>query len=313
MEVMRHIRAAGKQVVRLNGETLANEALQIRLAQSGSRGDLQLDEAPLPLADVRAVWYRRNQEHTMASDLDLGEAKGDILQHVADEDRAFKKSLHGLLKHAHWLGSPETAVPNKLQVLHFALEQGLEIPPTLVTTKKSDLLAFKRDYGDIICKPLGDCRVFSKNGSLLGMYTTKLDDTFLSSLPARFFPAMCQAYIKKSWEIRSFYLGEKFYSMAILSQCDPQTHQDFRRYNNKRPNRYIPYCLPAKIEIMLKKLMRAIKLKTGSIDLIRTPEKKFVFLEVNPVGQFSFVSETCNYHLEKRVAEYLMEKAGCHA
>ena len=53
--------------------------------------------------------------------------------------------------------------------------------------------------------------------------------------------------------------------------------------------------------------MKSLDLKTGSIDMILTPEGDYYFLEVNPVGQFSMTSSPCNYNLEKRIAEYLMK------
>jgi hypothetical protein len=42
--------------------------------------------------------------------------------------------------------------------------------------------------------------------------------------------------------------------------------------------------------------------------MIVTPEKKYVFLEVNPIGQFNQVSIPCNYFLEKKIADYLLHE-----
>jgi hypothetical protein len=54
--------------------------------------------------------------------------------------------------------------------------------------------------------------------------------------------------------------------------------------------------------------MYHLRLETGSIDLIHTPDGRDVFLEVNPVGQFGMVSIPCNYGLERKVADLLMQK-----
>ena len=54
--------------------------------------------------------------------------------------------------------------------------------------------------------------------------------------------------------------------------------------------------------------MEDLKLETGSLDLIKTPDGRIVFLEVNPVGQFGMISKPCNYHLERKVAEFLIRK-----
>lgn len=51
--------------------------------------------------------------------------------------------------------------------------------------------------------------------------------------------------------------------------------------------------------------MKMLKLESGSLDFIVTPDNEYYFLEVNPVGQFNFVSEICNYHIEKHIAKTL--------
>jgi hypothetical protein len=40
--------------------------------------------------------------------------------------------------------------------------------------------------------------------------------------------------------------------------------------------------------------------------MIVTPEKKYIFLEVNPIGQFNQVSIPCNYAIEEKIANYLL-------
>ena len=110
----------------------------------------------------------------------------------------------------------------------------------------------------------------------------------------------------KKYEVRVFYLDPEFYSMAIFSQRDDQTQVDFRKYNLEKPNRCVPYELPKAIEHKLKALMNILDLNSGSIDLIVNKDDDYIFLEVNPVGQFAMVSEPCNYFLEKKVAEFLI-------
>jgi D-alanine-D-alanine ligase-like ATP-grasp enzyme len=93
--------------------------------------------------------------------------------------------------------------------------------------------------------------------------------------------------------------------MAIFSQNDPKTQIDFRNYNNENPNRNIPFKLPKKIEKKLKKIIKIKQLDSCSIDLIVTPENEFVFLEINPQGQFEWISYYCNYHIEKKIANHI--------
>lgn len=93
--------------------------------------------------------------------------------------------------------------------------------------------------------------------------------------------------------------------MAIFSQNDIQTNLDFRRYNKDIPNRNVPFQIPKDLEKKLAKLMLELGLNSGSIDMIYTNEKKYIFLEVNPVGQFKMTSLPCNYYLERKVSKIL--------
>jgi len=80
---------------------------------------------------------------------------------------------------------------------------------------------------------------------------------------------------------------------------------DFRLYNKENPARRVPFKLEKEIENRLSYFMKIENLNCGSFDLIVDKNGGFVFLEVNPVGQFGMVSYPCNYKLEKRIAEFL--------
>ena len=109
----------------------------------------------------------------------------------------------------------------------------------------------------------------------------------------------------KEIELRIFYLHGEFYSSAIFSQRDPQTRIDFRHYNNEKPNKVIPYKLPVEQEKKLQSLMQISGLNSGSIDMVLTDKGEYVFLEINPIGQFEQVSIPCNYNIFKKIAEIL--------
>ncbi|MDO9254630.1 MAG: hypothetical protein Q7U54_03885 [Bacteroidales bacterium] len=53
--------------------------------------------------------------------------------------------------------------------------------------------------------------------------------------------------------------------------------------------------------------MKKLKLNMGSIDIIKSIEGKYYFLEINPVGQYDFVSFHCNYNIHMEIAKYLSD------
>jgi D-alanine-D-alanine ligase-like ATP-grasp enzyme len=96
--------------------------------------------------------------------------------------------------------------------------------------------------------------------------------------------------------------------MAMFSQKDEKTKIDFRHYDSTNPTRYVPFKLPEELEKKLDKLMRQVNLNTGSIDMILTEKNEYIFLEVNPIGQYGMTSVPCNYYLNKIIANYLIKE-----
>jgi len=198
---------------------------------------------------------------------------------------------------------------NKLHVLQAAEEKGLLIPKTEVMTSKLALEAFLATYKKLILKPLSEVIYLQDEGDAhYNMLSKVIDEKTLKYVPQQFFPSLVQQAIEKKMEIRVFYLYGKFYSMAIYSQNNKNTKTDFRNYDHQRPNRTVPYQLPQGIEGKLDTLMKGLGFNTGSIDLILTPEGDYVFLEINPEGQFGMVSHPCNYFLEREMALIFKKK-----
>jgi glutathione synthase/RimK-type ligase-like ATP-grasp enzyme len=52
--------------------------------------------------------------------------------------------------------------------------------------------------------------------------------------------------------------------------------------------------------------MAELDLNFGSLDIVVTGDKRFVFLEVNPNGQYGAVSFTTNANVDYEVAKFLM-------
>lgn len=298
----------GGNAARLNGEDLTGaEPFAVRLGPGGEALRLRLDGRDLSGASVGAVWRRR--WHQMRGLAPLPGAIPELRQlaqrHLAHELTAVSQSVFALVDDLPWLSRPLAV--NKVRALRLAGQAGLEIPDTLVTNSRAELLAFIDAHGGVITKPASDGEMFPDEQSRSwATYTAVVTRDEALALPETFFPSLLQARVEKSCELRVFFLEGECWPMAIFSQGDAQTAVDFRVYNLEQPNRTVPYRLPAEVEAAIGRFMAAMGLETGSLDLIRTPDGGHVFLEVNPVGQFAMVSEPCNYPLFRRVAEHLM-------
>ena len=197
----------------------------------------------------------------------------------------------------------------KLEMLQASIDLGLNIPDALITSDAIELNKFIKKYKKVIAKPISNPShtvEFEKNKFSIGNQTKLLTVEDVNGNHFEFLPSFFQKYIEKKFEIRSFYLKGKFKSMAIFSQQNEKTKIDFRNYDYVRPNRCVPYYLPKSLEKKLHKLMLKLDINCGSFDLIFTPSGKYYFLEVNPIGQFQWLSQNCNYYIERMISENLI-------
>lgn len=191
---------------------------------------------------------------------------------------------------------------NKLIALKIAEESGFEVPLTAVVATKSRLKECKEAWGRIITKSMHNgISITTASYLISGQRTEEVTDVMIESLNVSFFPSLIQQLVQKRHEVRVFYFNGFIRSLATFSSAS-EIAVDGR--HTKRP-RMIPFNLPPDIAGKLKVLMNRLDLNYGSVDLLYTPEGQFVFLEVNPYGQYGYLSKSGNYHLEKYIAEYL--------
>ena len=250
-------------------------------------------------------WMRRGMLSIFLNQ-DLNKFPNSVKQHLKGEVDFLRDYIYDYTTK---LGSFSKEINNnRLYNTLLAKEFGLKIPSTLVADKKSNLLDFFDQTDTIIVKPIHNGHLNFTDDKMryncLGTRVVSKKD--LGDLDEYFLPSLFQEYITKNIEIRSFYLKGEFYSMAIFSQLDSQTELDYRNYNLEKPNRTVPYKLPESIILKLKKLMAELNLDTGSIDMILDRKNEYVFLEVNPTGQFGWLSKSCNYYIEKEVAKHML-------
>ncbi len=305
-EVMDWLWSSGHQIKRLNGDCFEQNRNRIHFEQES--GNLKLSIDDINIEDFDTVWLRRWSDAKWSNDFDIDlpfAISQGIVTNIARELGAVRELLFYKLKSKMKLTNSNQLAVNKLIVFEKATKVGFTIPDYLITNRREDLEIFNRKHHKIVCKDI-DCPLLIHAFHEQALtFVELIDSKFISKLPDTFMMSIFQAYIDKDIELRTFVLDSEIYSMAIFSQKDSKTAVDFRKYNTVMPNRNVPYQLPDKIEIQIRALMQELNLVTGSIDLIRTKDGRYIFLEINPVGQFGMVSHPCNYRLEQKIANYL--------
>jgi len=311
--VMDWIFSLGHACYRLNGDNFEDYNKHVLIDSINKQ--ITIDGINIP-TNYYSIWYRRWSDNSFIDNVvELGlENKMNagllrrLTNNMAGDSWAVMSGVMCFFKAKKKLTLLTQSYVAKLNVLVEAKKQKIKVPEFILTTRKSDVIDFyKKNNGQIIIKDLDYPFSYSDEAVRYSSFAEIIDEKRLREFPDNFHLSFFQQYVEKEYEIRTFFFRKKMYSMAIFSQKDDKTKIDFRRYNLKHPNRTVPYKLPVLLEKKLRKLMLALNLETGSIDIIKGSTGEYYFLEVNPVGQFGMVSDQCNYHLELEIAKYLIE------
>nr|WP_294922604.1 grasp-with-spasm system ATP-grasp peptide maturase [uncultured Flavobacterium sp.] len=290
-------------VFRLNDEDLMMGRTNIKYTPS-NEVLIENSSKSINVNDVKIVWYRKFGFLTDYYDVFGG--NNDLMQYMLSEFRSLKLFLFETLSKKKWLCDRQNPI-SKMEMLNKAKSVKIKIPDTIICTRKNELeFFFLKNNMSIITKSIGDARFIKYKTHGFMFHTHKIEN--INDFDAVFSPSLFQEYIEKTIEIRTFYLNEECYSMAIFSQNNENTKLDFRNYDSEIPNRFVPYKLPEKLEKKITVFMKSINLNTGSLDLIKSSkDDDYYFLEVNPCGQFGMTSNPCNYNLHEKVANFLIK------
>lgn len=237
------------------------------------------------------------------SDMNFGSNNFDYKGSLQKESQFFLNYFLNSLK-GQIINHPKNVSLDKITQLRFAAKIGLRIPKTIVTNLKTELVEFYGRYNNVISKSFNEKIHVLHDDHLYTNFTNTITQELLNVIPNNFFPSIFQEYIDSIMEVRVFYFMEEIYAYAFYSKVQ---NVDVRKSVNENNTFILPFELDEKYCIKIRDFMNLINLQTGSLDfLICKKSKEFVFLELNPTGQFIGYSEKCNLYLDKVIAEKLI-------
>jgi hypothetical protein len=194
----------------------------------------------------------------------------------------------------------------KMRQLDLAVRLGFEIPPTLVTNDPDVALDFVRACnGRLISKQVGFADVARTDSNAYLRYTERVTHRDLVHIEAlRRCPLILQAEVPKRHELRVTVVGDDTFTVAIHSQGNPRTALDWRRYDDARTAHEIT-TLPGEIADRCRRLTGALGLRYAAFDLIVTPDDRYVFVEVNPNGQYLWLEDLTGIPISEAIAAFL--------
>ena len=255
----------------------------------------------LSVSDIDIAWYlREGPARTAVEESSLEE------RFIRNESRGTLRSFFSTLT-CTWINHPETIdriASNKLYQQQVAHQVGLVTPMTFLSNDPESVMNFSSQKKGLLLKSIGYIKLDEEGQYFLYSQRISHEEIKQSKPAIRRCPVFSQEYVEKRYEHRVMVVGNRVLSCRIDSQASEATKVDWRHYDFGKVE-HLQVKLPNKIEKQLCQFMDAIGLKYGAIDLIETPNGDFVFLEVNPSGQWGWISDLAGLPIPEAVADML--------
>lgn len=245
-----------------------------------------------------SIWFRRTKLPEIK-----GSSDSEKLFILNDYDTLLSNLYH-LIETDKWMSRPKDVydAENKLLQLKIAQEIKFIIPETIVTSSKEDLRRFLKTHNNrVIIKPINQGRI-NEIGGFKNIFTNILSLEHIENLEQYdLTPSIFQTYIEKDYEIRVTVVDGQVFSAKVESQENEKTKIDWRKEKLK----FIEYKLPDDISKKCLLLVEKLNLNFGAIDLIKSKNGDYVFLEINPNGQWAWIEFDTNLAISEAIISFL--------
>lgn len=244
-----------------------------------------------------SVWFRRTK-------LPEIEADPAVREYLLVEYDALLKNLFNIIA-AKWVSEPYHIykAENKLFQLKTAKEIGWAVPKTLVTNSKNRLRNFYlENKKNIIIKPLAQSKIAAGNENLF-LFTNLVKEEHIDSIDTYdLTPCIFQEKIEKSLELRVTVVGNKAFTAAVDSTLSEESRIDWRKGHLP----FFKYALPSEIETKCILLVKKLNLRFGAIDIIKNTDGQYIFLEINPNGQWAWIEQETGMPISEAIINELL-------
>lgn len=183
---------------------------------------------------------------------------------------------------------------NKILQLVLAKDIPFNVPCSLITNDRVPAQSLIRKTS--IIKPLSTGKITTPSG--YEVFQTELVSD-ISDYDISLTPIYLQHYITKQFEVRVTLIGEFAYCVKI----DSTDKVDWR--HEKTNNHYQLIELPEAINLQCRKMLQTLELDFGAFDFIVDEKGEWVFLEVNPNGQWLWLEKELGLDISERIVDLL--------
>ncbi|MBL8412838.1 MAG: hypothetical protein JNM42_00170 [Propionivibrio sp.] len=259
----------------------------------------------IPLEKISSIFWWRPELPKASPDLtDVA-----LVTHIEEASAEVVYGIFDDLDCLHFPCSRHTMRRAKLKLpqLTLAAKLGFHIPETLVTNDPEAFLDFfNAAQTRVITKPAVALPNPIFREVVFGYANLVQPRDLLYFQDVRLCPFIAQHYVEKKVEIRVTVVGPDVFAAEIHSQSTNRTKTDWRHYDDGNTPHFV-HQLPEEIEQLCRKLVVAMGLLYGAIDLILTPAGDYFFLEINPAGQFGWIEGMTGLPISQRIVRMLVD------
>ncbi len=255
------------------------------------------------ITQFTSVYYRRPELPILNNNLTSGEQK-----FILNEIIYTLEGIYRVLKKCFWISSVYSIreAENKPFQLSLAKAIGFKIPNSIITNDFLEgLNFFKENNSNCIIKPIKSGLIENESGNQV-IFTSKLSNFPDENDKIESCPIYIQEHIKKLADIRVIVVGKMIFSTLIDSQANENTTVDWRKGNQKLTHTKIK--LPKDISQLCKKLLIELNLSFGAIDLVKDIDGNYIFLEINPNGQWAWIELRTGYEISREIVKLFTDE-----
>ncbi len=254
------------------------------------------------LKEFGAVYYRRPKIPTLKF-TDTSQSENIFLK---KEIIYLLEGIYKTVRKAFWISPPYAIreAENKIYQLEIAKNIGFKIPNSFISNSYSECLQFyNENHKQCIIKPIKSGLIEDEKEAKV-VFTSELKEFPKYAEKIESSPIYLQEKIDKKADVRVIVVGEKIFATLIHSQQYKETKTDWRKGEINLEHTRIE--LPKRLRSRCIQIVKELGLNFGAIDLIIDKKEKFIFLEINPNGQWAWIENKTGYEISSEIVNLLI-------
>jgi len=315
-KVQLHCVSQNIEVVRINIEDFVPDGRgNLRIAIEDHDVKIILNEKTHFLSEFSLIWKRRISNNFLSSERVLRSYNKLITKELARKLMSEIYEVRDLMMH--FVEKLKLPIINNYDPVCLskpfqsikATEFGLKSPSIVVSNSLTQINSFLSGR-DAITKPIGGLGYMGDEQHLMSVRTTRLTPNYTEPITEeKIFPSFVQEYIKSRYELKCILVGEQLNCIKQYSLAGDIPTTDIKEAISANQIRKEEYQLDAAIASKVVSLCRYFKLDICTIDIIKSSQDEYAFIEINPDGVVEYYGDFLSKPIHEKIFQLLLKRA----